>query len=97
MYCTQCISRQVLLMCTQGLGWGFVRPGRTHTHGCLHSHATCLTPHTLVHCRYSTHRHGWEYTFGVRHVAWECRHPCVCVRPGRTNPQSRCCVHISNT
>src|SRR5882762_704001 len=47
MYCTQCTSRQVSLMCTQQrLGWGFVRPGRTHTHGCLRSHATYLTPHT---------------------------------------------------
>src|SRR5882762_4672959 len=53
MYCTQCTSRQVLLMCTQRLGWKFVRPGRTHTHGCLHSHATCLTPHTQ--------RLGWGF------------------------------------
>src|SRR5882762_5184632 len=53
MYCTQCTSRQVLLMCTQRLGWGFVRPGRTHTHQCLHSHATCLTPHTQ--------RLGWGF------------------------------------
>src|SRR5258705_8669607 len=29
--------------------------------------------------------------------AWERRHPCVYVRPGRTNPQPRRCVHISNT
>src|SRR5882762_7744408 len=34
---------------------------------------------------------------GVRYAAWERRHPCVCVRPGRTNPQPRRCVHISNT
>src|SRR5258706_12998450 len=50
MYCTQCTSRQVLLMCTQRLGWGFVRPGRTHTHGCLRSHATYLPPHAGMLC-----------------------------------------------
>src|SRR5258706_8846220 len=43
-------SAQVLLMCTQRLGWGFVRPGRTHTHGCLRSHTTYLTPHTGMLC-----------------------------------------------
>ncbi len=36
-----------------GVAGGFVRPGRTHTHGCLRSHATYLTPHTLVHGHYS--------------------------------------------
>src|SRR5258705_7943442 len=32
--------------------------------------------------------------FCISCVAWERRHPCVCVRPGRTNPQPRPCVHI---
>src|SRR5882762_3195796 len=99
MYCTQCTSRQVLLMCTQRLGWGFVRPGRTHTHGCLHSHATCLTPHTLVHCHYSMHRHGWVYTFPRHGNAQECvasdmwrgntdTHACVCVQDARIQDAS---------
>src|SRR5882762_8120288 len=34
---------------------------------------------------------------GVRYVAWERRHPCMCVRPGRTNPQPRCCTQIHDT
>ena len=34
-------------------GWEIVRPGRTHTHGCLRSHATSRMPHWVYqrsHC-----------------------------------------------
>src|SRR5882762_2283584 len=80
MYCTQCTSRQVLLICTQRLGWGFVRPGRTHTHGCLRSHATYLMPHTLVHCHYSMWLECYVWAMGHMRA-------CVISRNIVVNPQ----------
>src|SRR5258705_297767 len=41
----------------------------------------CVPKHSIPAC-------------GGRYVAWERRHPCVCVRPGRTNSQPRPCTQI---
>src|SRR5258705_38607 len=59
------------------------------------------------------HRHAWVYTFPCHRplplcmhvhvaywpmaVAWECAYPSICVHPGCTNPQPRCCTQIHDT
>src|SRR5882762_3195794 len=86
--------------------WLGIRASWTHTHAWVSAfprHMSDATHSRALPLLDAQTRMGihiptpWQCTrvCGIRHVAWEHRHPCMCVRPGRTNP--RCFAHIHDT